>query len=105
MAYHHFESPLEITKLLEFFLKPGGWLIITDGLSQEGNEEVNVDGYKHIIPHKAGFEEAEIVQLFEEARLEEVTFQLIPGAILDGRIWGSEVQRPLFLVKGRKSVL
>ncbi|KAF8917670.1 S-adenosyl-L-methionine-dependent methyltransferase, partial [Mucidula mucida] len=76
MAYHHFESPLEITKLLKFFLKPGGVLIITDreGQAQGNDSEAFPPHMRLAVPHMNGFVQADMRKMFEDAGLEDVQY-------------------------------
>lgn len=101
MAYHHFESPLEITKLLKFFLKPGGVLIITDreGQAQGNDSEAFPPHMRLAVPHMNGFVQADMRKMFEDAGLEDVQYALIPGAIMEKKLFG--IEGAIFMLKGK----
>ncbi|KAK0504309.1 S-adenosyl-L-methionine-dependent methyltransferase [Armillaria luteobubalina] len=61
LAYHHFESTEEITRILAYFLKPGGVLLVTDGVSSDAMPNIEED-YEAIVStqdglHRGGYEE------------------------------------------------
>ncbi|KAK0487757.1 S-adenosyl-L-methionine-dependent methyltransferase [Armillaria novae-zelandiae] len=98
MAYHHFESTNEITRILTYFLKPGGVLLVTDGVSLDTVPNIQ-ENYEAIVPHKMGFTEDDMRKVFEGAGLESFSLNIIPGAIID--MHGLK-DRKLFLAKGVK---
>lgn len=105
MAYHHFGSPVDITKTLKFFLKEGGTLLVTDRVGDEAQDKEDPEpfpSFKDVVAHKDSFQEKAMRQIFEDAGLGEFHFEIIPGAILDARVWGIDKQSPLFLAKGKK---
>ncbi|KAJ3514361.1 hypothetical protein NMY22_g14758 [Coprinellus aureogranulatus] len=72
-AYHHFENPEEITRLLKNFLKPDGTLIIIDNYAKGGEEE-EIDDERRKYVTRFGFNEEDMKQLFAAADLEFVSF-------------------------------
>ncbi|KAK0205512.1 S-adenosyl-L-methionine-dependent methyltransferase [Desarmillaria ectypa] len=103
MAYHHFESTEEITRILTYFLKPGGALLVTDRVSSDAVLKIEdiPDKYEAIVPHKAGFSEEDMKKLFEGAGLGSFSLNVIPGATMDG-IFPGLVNQKVFLAKGVK---
>ncbi|KAF9029266.1 S-adenosyl-L-methionine-dependent methyltransferase [Hymenopellis radicata] len=101
MAYHHFESPLEITKLLKFFLKPGGVLIVTDREGSTDNEALLAPtaAHKLTVAHMHGFVEADMRKMFGDAGLEDVQYTLVPGAILEKKFF--QIESAIFMAKGK----
>lgn len=106
MAYHHFASIEAVTRMLTFFLKPGGTLIIMDIIkAEDGSHPLGHgpgDGHasahsKHAVAHKGGFEEHEIRQAFDAASLEQFRFR--PAT----RVTHNEKVIKIFLAKGVKS--
>ena len=77
MAYHHFEDIIKTTKILAYFLKPGGSLIVADILkSPNVSVALFADrSVEHIIPHQEGFDEVDMKRTFEAAGLEYVSFE------------------------------
>lgn len=110
MAYHHFTSVSSITAMLASFLKPGGWLLVTDLRTPTTDGPLHVHPisgpgpeFDQIIVEKHGFSDDVGLGLFRNAGLEEVSMQDVPGAILDGTVFGQpDNQRQIFLLKGRK---
>ncbi|KAF9533650.1 hexaprenyldihydroxybenzoate methyltransferase [Crepidotus variabilis] len=76
-AYHHFENVANMTKILTFFLKPGGVLLVLDILDPEDINEgtSGTSGslfpaeFHHIVSHKKGFKTEDIRKIFEGAGL------------------------------------
>ncbi len=103
MAYHHFESPVEMTKILAFFLKQGGLLLVTDRIGGSPTETAPLPAeFDAIVAHQRSFAEADMRRTFEAAGLLNFEFDLIPGAVLDGKVFGFDNESPLFLAKGAK---
>ncbi|PBK90791.1 S-adenosyl-L-methionine-dependent methyltransferase [Armillaria gallica] len=102
MAYHHFESTDEITRILAHFLKPGGGFLVVDLVSSDSVLKIEdlPEKYKAIVPHKRGFSEEDMRKLFEGAGLESFSLNVIPDVTMDG-IFGLTDQK-LFLAKGVK---
>ncbi|PBK63807.1 S-adenosyl-L-methionine-dependent methyltransferase [Armillaria solidipes] len=102
MAYHHFESTDEITRILAYFLKPGGALLVTDRVSSDAVPKIEdiPEKYGAIVPHKTGFSEEDMSKVFEGAGLESFSLNVIPGVTMDG-MFGLTDQK-LFLAKGVK---
>lgn len=90
MAYHHFASITDTTRVLASFLNPGGALLVADMLtspilSDEGTpaegtpaestsaegkpEELIPKSYEHAAPHRFGFDEQTMKEVFEGAGL------------------------------------
>ncbi|KAF5324675.1 hypothetical protein D9611_004094 [Ephemerocybe angulata] len=91
-AYHHFDSPEEITKLLGAFLKPGGSLIVIDNL-QKGGETIDQEHRLYITRY--GFNEEDTKGLFASAGLEFASYAQIPS--------DPEGDNDIFLAKATKS--
>lgn len=98
LSYHHFESVEDTTRVLSFFLKPGGVLIIGDFMRpKEDGKPLFSEEYHHVVPHHNAFEEDQIRGVFEGAGL--VDFVFIPE-IYSTNIRGKDVD--LFIAKGTK---
>lgn len=71
MAYHHFEFPDRVTRLLAHFLKPGGSLFVVDLMSHDPGNGAPVipEHHHHIVPHRHGFSESDVRTQFEGAGL------------------------------------
>ncbi|KZT67006.1 S-adenosyl-L-methionine-dependent methyltransferase [Daedalea quercina L-15889] len=97
MAFHHFASPEDVTKILASFLKPGGSLLVADLLEDSSKTQV-IEGeqYKHV-PHKSGFDEGRMQDIFTRAGLADFEMgELISGLpILEHKV-------TLFLARGVK---
>ncbi|KAF4578383.1 S-adenosyl-L-methionine-dependent methyltransferase superfamily protein [Pleurotus pulmonarius] len=80
MAYHHISEVAKTTQTLAFFLKPGGVLIVNDGLKMDVIPPMLLEmqqkspKFKEVVPHTHGFDESEVRKFFEDAGL--VNFQL-----------------------------
>lgn len=99
MAYHHFAAPADITRMLYFFLKPGGSLLIADILLNEEEEflpDFASDDLKRTVVRGHGFSEAEIRSMFEGAGLMQFEFALTFTAKTQGK------DKQLFLARGVK---
>ncbi|TFY81473.1 hypothetical protein EWM64_g2537 [Hericium alpestre] len=87
MAYHHFASIGDISRVLAFFLKPGGQLMIADITRMTDGGELVAPEYHHIVPHTAGLSEADMRAAFEDAGLREFSFEkLAPGKMHGGAV-------------------
>lgn len=109
MAYHHFESISTITRVLSFFLKPGGVLLVADLIkaqlqtliphmdptSTADLKQVTVD-LKHVVAHRGGLDESTMRSTFEEAGLSEFAFR--PCV----RVTKGEKELNVFVAKGVK---
>ncbi|KAG8884875.1 hypothetical protein FRB97_003082 [Tulasnella sp. 331] len=122
-AYHHFQDPVEMTKKLVSYLRPGtGTLLILDRITNEAvmhlgaghggghhhhhhhgetstAETIEPESSHHLpqaafSQHHAGFEETDIKTLFEGADLADFTFVKMPGYTLLG------IPMDLFVAKG-----
>ncbi|KAF8162777.1 S-adenosyl-L-methionine-dependent methyltransferase [Crassisporium funariophilum] len=98
-AYHHFENVLEVTRMLAYFLRPGGALVIIDNfptdedaLSPQQRQEQQ--DHKHVIAHMHGFSEDAVRKIFEGAGLGSITYEKLPTVDEDS---------VLFIAKGIKS--
>ncbi|KAJ3514362.1 hypothetical protein NMY22_g14759 [Coprinellus aureogranulatus] len=74
-AYHHFESPEEITKLLADYVKQGGSLVVVDMLKTEGQ---TIDEERKAYVAHTGFSEEDMKQIFSQAGLEFVSYAMVP---------------------------
>ncbi|KAI0344984.1 S-adenosyl-L-methionine-dependent methyltransferase [Trametopsis cervina] len=89
-AYHHFPDVNEITRILYTFLKPGGALLITDGIRDPSPDALLADAevqekYGHVIAHKGGFSDAEVREIFENAGLVGFDYRPAGEATWQGR--------------------
>src|ERR1700731_1819399 len=103
MAYHHFASIDEVTRMLSFFLKPGGTLLIVDILRPTDSEATPIPlEFAHIVPHVRGFEEADMRAIYDGAGLIQFQFNPLdhPGFKLEGREAQPSTEIHLFLAKG-----
>ncbi|KAF5386915.1 hypothetical protein D9615_002001 [Tricholomella constricta] len=111
-AYHHFTSIDDVTRILAYFLKPGGALLVVDLKKQDG-EHAHSHGHghghghsqdhghqsmfpqqvHHIVPHRGGLGEEDMRKAFEGAGLSSFSFE-------DGIVGKNDVK--LFLAKGIK---
>ena len=98
MAYHHFAAPADMTRILAYFLKPGGSLLVTDILeTAEGFlPDDAADEVKLAVAHGHGFAEADMRAMFEGAGL--VQFEIAPA--FSAKVAGKESR--LFLARGVK---
>ncbi|KAF9559595.1 S-adenosyl-L-methionine-dependent methyltransferase [Agrocybe pediades] len=124
VSYHHFEDINSITKMLSFFLKPGGTLFVVDisPPAKEGHHEESHhhhhhhydhhhDGHshgsssdalfpehvQHVVPHKHGLSREMIQAAFDGAALTSFTFEIISTVMLHGK------EGQLFVATGTKS--
>lgn len=79
-AYHHFPSVEEITKILAFFLKPGGTLLVSDILKDEGGTEIVPEHARNVVAHTHGFSESDMRGVFEGAGLTAFEFAIVTKA-------------------------
>jgi len=73
-SYHHFPSIEDVTKALASYLKPGGSLLVADLMKPSSAQELFPSETHHVVPHKGGFEEANIRVVFEGAGLTNFAF-------------------------------
>jgi hypothetical protein len=74
MAYHHFESPEDITKILASFLKPSGMLIVINIRKSDTTlpaEDANPAVFHRIVAQKRGLDHAMMRRAVESAGLLE----------------------------------
>ncbi|KAI5117257.1 hypothetical protein M0805_006420 [Coniferiporia weirii] len=95
MAYHHFPSIEDVTRTLVFFLKPGGMLLIADRVLSY-KPPVPVPEIEHVVPHKGGFAESTIREVFDSAGLTQFTYRQAVRAS------NSEREVVVFVAKGTK---
>jgi SAM-dependent methyltransferase len=82
LAYHHFPSIDAVTRILAFFLKPGGSLLVADLMrpvqspegTSTGEHHLFPESVHHIVPHKDAFEESDLRRAFEGAGLTDFVF-------------------------------
>ncbi|KAG6819803.1 hypothetical protein H0H93_008498 [Arthromyces matolae] len=107
-AYHHFPDIDAVTRMLTFFLKQGGSLIVVDLMKNTGTHSHGTrshgpgeghtlipEKFHHIVPHKGGLDQSDIKKAFEGAGLESFLF--------DDSMIGKDDAR-LFIAKGIKGV-
>ncbi|KAG6333231.1 hypothetical protein ID866_5854 [Astraeus odoratus] len=80
IAYHHFASIDDVTKVLATYLKPGGALLVTDLIRDASSQDVFPPSVHHIVPHRGGFTEDEIRGAFVGAGLREISFTEVEKA-------------------------
>jgi len=118
-SYHHFESIEDITRMLSFFLKPGGVLLVVDiqdpteahthptassstqTHTANGNDHVIPQKYHHMVPHTRGFKSATIRKVFEEAGLTSFSFNIAMKAEKSSSCSFDE-KITFFIAKGEK---
>jgi len=96
-AYHHIQSIEHVTRVLSYFLKPGGALLVVD--LEKTDVDVHTDSHREIVPHRGGIAKADIEYAFKSADLESFTYEHAFEAKLKG------VPVNLFIAKGFKSRL
>jgi len=101
-SYHHFESIDEITKILAFFLKPGGVLLVVDVTPKKPEGDASTDDAlfpersHDIVAHKHGLTENDMKTAFDGAGLGSFTFEPLSTVKLH------EKEATLFIAKGEK---
>ncbi|KAI0964325.1 hypothetical protein AcW1_001169 [Taiwanofungus camphoratus] len=95
-AYHHFSSVEDVTRVLTFFLKPGGSLVIADVMKNVAGSEMFPKNTHHVVAHPRGFDEAGLRNIFEGAGLTE--FHFTPAFL--AKLHGTQTQ--VFLARGVK---
>lgn len=100
MAYHHFPDLDATTRMLAFFLKAGGTLVIVD-LVRRSNKEIHPEEeqktcHGQVVAHKGGIDETLISRAFECAGLENYIYR--PCV----RIASKKGEDRLFLARGTK---
>jgi len=83
MAYHHFEDPGKMTKILAGFLKPGGKLIVSDFHADSG--EVRKD-FAHVVAHTHGMSKDVMRDVFTGAGLVNITVEDAFDYTMFGRV-------------------
>lgn len=96
LAYHHFSSIEEISRILAGFLKPGGCLLVADIMKGDEWQEVIPEEFHHVVAHTGGLSEAEMRKAFEIAGLNSFTFEKATTAMKHGK------HVDFFLAKGVK---
>ncbi len=92
-----------MTKILSFFLKKGGMLLVTDRIGDNPAETAPLPAeFDAIVAQQRSFAEADMRRTFEAGGLQNFEFDLIPGAVLEGKLFGFKNDSPLFLAKGAK---
>ena len=84
MAFHHFATPENTSKILASFVKPGGSLFVIDILSDgTGRDLVHGDELDDVVPHKGGFDEARMKAMFTGAGLADFEMGvLVPDLVV-----------------------
>jgi len=104
-SYHHFASIDDMTRILTFFLKPGGVLLVTDFTRTEaqlkasaaaGSSTLIDERFSHIVPHTNGMTEGELHRAFDGAGLASFVFKLLSTLTLHG------AEGMFFIAKGAK---
>jgi len=102
MAYHHFSSVEDVTRLLASFLRPGGSLLVADVDRSTLQTDIfphqhDGHGHEHIVAHQRGFGEEDIKGVFGSAGLEFKEF----GVVASGKMHGRDVD--FFVARGIRS--
>ncbi|PCH38562.1 S-adenosyl-L-methionine-dependent methyltransferase [Wolfiporia cocos MD-104 SS10] len=84
LSYHHFSSIEDITRILAFFLKPGGSLLVADIMKSTIEGDI-FPGNTDVVAHQRGFSEEEMRGVFEEAGLADVTYMLATSGTSHGK--------------------
>ncbi|KAI0046938.1 S-adenosyl-L-methionine-dependent methyltransferase [Auriscalpium vulgare] len=98
MAYHHFASYVDMTRILAFFLKAGGHLFVVDIMKNEDGMAVIPQKFGHIVPHLHGLSESDMRGAFEGAGLQDFSYGLLTKMKRNGK------DESLFLTKGVKAL-
>jgi len=102
MAYHHFPSTEETSRLLLSFLKPGGTLLIADLIKKDDSPEDVVHGPsssgQNVVVHKGGFTEDQIREMLEKAGFIDMSWRPAVRA----KAWSADKELEVFVAKGRK---
>ena len=92
-----------MTRMLSFFLKPGGVLLVTDftrteaqKASASGSSTLIDEKFGHIVPHTDGMTEGGLRHAFDGAGLTSFVFKLLSTLTLHG------AEGMLFVAKGVK---
>jgi 2-polyprenyl-3-methyl-5-hydroxy-6-metoxy-1,4-benzoquinol methylase len=97
-SYHHFEDINKITKILSFFLKPGGVLLVVD-ITPKGDgpsEKLLFPENLNFVPHKHGLSEKVIKDAFDGAGLVSFSFDRLSNITIH------EADATLFIATGTK---
>ncbi|KAG9231160.1 S-adenosyl-L-methionine-dependent methyltransferase [Amylocarpus encephaloides] len=103
LGFHHFDDPRFAAKQLTSRLKPGGVLFIIDFLPHEHLHQHDHPA-AHTVTH-AGFSEAEVKEMFEEAGAGGDFEYLVvgKGIVFDGvKENGATMKREVFMARGSK---
>ncbi|KZT11148.1 S-adenosyl-L-methionine-dependent methyltransferase [Laetiporus sulphureus 93-53] len=98
MAFHHFSSYRDVTRMLAFFLKPGGSLLVVDIVKGTLKAEISAH-HERIIAHQHGFDTNDMREAFETAGLIAFDYSLATS----GKMHGNTVD--FFLARGKKPAL
>lgn len=97
-SYHHFSSIEDVTKILAYFLKPGGTLVVADIMKDADGSYLFPESTHHIVAHHHGLTEADMRWAFGSAGLVDFTFS---PAIVPGKMHGKAVS--FFLCRGTRN--
>lgn len=98
-AYHHFANINAITKVLAFFLKPSGTLVVVDIAEPENSASdapLVEEKYTHVVPHTHGMSRDRLQEALEGAGLGAFEFKPI------GNISIYDLKVEMFIAKGVK---
>ncbi|KZT74040.1 S-adenosyl-L-methionine-dependent methyltransferase [Daedalea quercina L-15889] len=92
MAYHHFPSIEDVTRLLASFLQAGGSLLVADIYRDTLQTDIfphehGAHVHEHIVAHQRGFDEGDMRRTFKTAGLELKDF----GIVTSGKMHGKDV--------------
>jgi len=84
MAYHHMSSIEDTTRILSFFLKPGGSLLVVDIVKASLETEI-APGHDHLVAHQHGFDVEEMRTVFIGAGLSDFEYSVAASAKVHGQ--------------------
>ncbi|KAF8898271.1 S-adenosyl-L-methionine-dependent methyltransferase [Gymnopilus junonius] len=111
-SYHHFEDITKITKILTFFLKPGGTLLVVDmtqnthshadgsssSSAPSSNSTLFPEQFHHVVAHVHGISQEAVKDAFDAAGLCCFTFEPFSTVKIQGN------EGTLFVAKGKKPI-
>ncbi|KAF8955573.1 S-adenosyl-L-methionine-dependent methyltransferase [Flammula alnicola] len=98
-SYHHFDSINDITRMLAFFSKPGGVLLVVDIMPKDESSSSGTlfpENLHHVVAHTDGFTEESIRAAFDGAGLTDFLFKPISSIKIHDK------EATIFIAKGTK---
>ncbi|KAI8974258.1 S-adenosyl-L-methionine-dependent methyltransferase [Trametes punicea] len=100
-SFHHMPSIEETTRVLAYFLKPGGSLLVTDVKAAPDGKVLFPETHHHLVPHKHGLTEEIMRGVFEGAGLTEFEMK----DVYTGRWNDQGPELVMFLARGVKPAM